>query len=92
MGLSIKLKQTTTIFLSDHYILSRECRVIVDKVYANYHGRPMLLKSVSCDRAFDYGDPHFGLICFKLKPSGFSILSCEKGLGLRPRPFSQLIM
>ena len=38
------LKQTTTLFsLSDHYILSREWRVIVDQVHTNYHGRPMVL-------------------------------------------------
>ena len=33
-------KHTTTLFsLSDHYILSREWRVIVDQVQTNYHGR-----------------------------------------------------
>ena len=38
------LKHTTTIFyLSDHYILSREWRVIVDKIKTNYHGMPMVL-------------------------------------------------
>ena len=38
------LKHTTTLFsLSDHYILSREWRVIVDQVQTNYHGRPMVL-------------------------------------------------
>ena len=31
------------IFLSDHDILSREWRVIVDPVQTNYHGRPMVL-------------------------------------------------
>ena len=43
-----------TISFSDHYILSGEYRVIVDLVHTNYHGRPMVLKSVRCDRAFDY--------------------------------------
>ena len=28
-----------------------------------------------------------GCVLSQLKPSGFSILSCEKGLGLRPRTF-----
>ena len=49
------LKHTTTLFsLSDHYILSREWRVIVDQVQTNYHGRPVVLKSVRRDRAVDY--------------------------------------
>ena len=34
----------------------------------------------------------FGCVLSQLKPSEFYILSCEKGLGLRPRPFSQLRM
>ena len=38
------LKHTTTLFsLSDHCILSREWRVIVDQVKTNHHGRPMVL-------------------------------------------------
>ena len=38
------LKHTTALFaLSDHYILSREWRVIVDQLQTNYHGRPMVL-------------------------------------------------
>ena len=37
------LKHTTTLFsVSDHYILSREWRVIVDQVQTNYHGRPVV--------------------------------------------------
>ena len=49
------LKRTTTLFaLSDHYILSREWRVIVDQVQTNYHGRPMVLQSVRCDRVVGY--------------------------------------
>ena len=41
---STLLKHTTTLFsLSDHYILSREWRVIVDQVHTNYHGGPMVL-------------------------------------------------
>ena len=48
-------KHTTTLFsLSDHYILSREWRAIVEQVQNNYHGGPMVLKSVRCDRAVDY--------------------------------------
>ena len=51
----LPLKHTTTLFaLSDHYILSRKWRVIVDLVHINYHGRPMVLKSVRRDRAVDY--------------------------------------
>ena len=38
------LKHTITLLsLSDHYILSREWRVIVHQVQTNYHGRPMVL-------------------------------------------------
>ena len=33
----------------------------------------------------------FGCLLSQLKPSEFCILSCEKGLGLRPQPFSQLL-
>ena len=48
-------KHTTTLFsLSDHYILSREWRIIVDQVQINYHGWPMVLQSVRCDRAVGY--------------------------------------
>ena len=37
-----ELKHTTTLFaLSDHYILSREWRVIVDQLQINNHGRPI---------------------------------------------------
>ena len=37
-----------------HCILSREWRVIVDLVQTNYHGMPMVLKSVGCNRAVDH--------------------------------------
>ena len=38
------LKHATTLFaLSDHYIISREWRVIVDQVQTNNHGRPIVL-------------------------------------------------
>ena len=44
LRLIVVFKHTTTLFsLSDHYILSREWRVIVDQVQTNYHGRPMVL-------------------------------------------------
>ena len=53
-----QLKHTTTLFsLSDHYILSREWRVIVDQEHTNYHGRPIAL--VMCDRAVDYDGSSF---------------------------------
>ena len=49
------LTHTTTFFvLSDHYILSREWKVVVDQVQTNYHARPMVLYSVTCDRVVDY--------------------------------------
>ena len=52
------LKHTTTLFaLSDHYILSREWRVIVDQVQANYHSRVTELLIMR--------DPHYGWMCFK---------------------------
>ena len=52
---SILLKHMTTLFsFSNHDILSREWRVIVDQVQTNYHGRPIVLKLVRCDRAVDY--------------------------------------
>ena len=36
-----KIKHTTTLIsLSDHNILSREWRVILDQGQINYHGRP----------------------------------------------------
>ena len=35
------LKHNSILFvLSNHYILSREWRVIVDQVHTNYHGKP----------------------------------------------------
>ena len=38
------LKHTTTLYsLSDHYILSREWRVIVHQVQINYYVRPLAL-------------------------------------------------
>ena len=49
------LKHTTTFFsLCDHYNLCWEWRVFVDQVQTNYHGRPMVLKSVRCVQAADY--------------------------------------
>ena len=40
----LEIKHTTALFaLSEHYILSREWRVIVNQVQTNYRGRPMLL-------------------------------------------------
>ena len=52
---SPQLKHTSTIFsLSDHYILSREWRVIVDQVQTNYHGRLIVLTTVRCDRTVNY--------------------------------------
>ena len=52
------------LFKTHHYIIffvrpphsniSREWRVIVDLVQTDYHGRPIVLLSVRCDRAVDY--------------------------------------
>ena len=43
-----ELKHTITLFsLSDHYILSPECRVIVDQVDTNYHGMPIVFFFIS---------------------------------------------
>ena len=40
----LPLKHTTTLFLlPDHYILSREWRVIVDRVQSDPNGKPMVL-------------------------------------------------
>ena len=84
----ILLKRTTTLFaLSDHYILSREWRIIVDQVQTNNHGRHMILLSVRCDRAVDYeGSPlsvlMVGCVLSQLKPEELYILSCEKSLGV----------
>ena len=55
----------------------------------------MVLKSVRCDRAVDYEGSFrwmFGCDLSQLKPSELYILSFEKDLGLRPRPFLQLRM
>ena len=41
---STNLKHAITLFaLPDHYILSREWRIIVDQVQTSYHGRTMVL-------------------------------------------------
>ena len=53
----------TLFALSDHYILSREWRVIVDQLQTYYYGRPMVLYSVRCDRVVDYEDPLYGRMC-----------------------------
>ena len=75
------LKHTTTLFsLSDHDILSREWRVIVHQVQINYN------EGFSLWGIFIM----VGCVLSQLKPSEFYILSFEKGLGLRPRPFSKL--
>ena len=60
------LKHTTTFFsLSDHYILSREWRVIVDLVQTNYHGRPMILNQSGVTELLIMRDFHYGIMCFK---------------------------
>ena len=45
---AVILKHSTTLFsLSDHDILSREWRVIVDQVQTSYHGRPIIIVLLS---------------------------------------------
>ena len=61
-------KHTTILFaLSDHYILSRGWRVIVDQhdqVQANYHGRPMVYNQSGVTELLIMMDPHYGQMCF----------------------------
>ena len=61
-----ELKHTTTLFsLSDHYILSREWRVIVDQY------TPIIMVGLRCynqsgvTELFIMRDPHYGRMCFK---------------------------
>ena len=92
--LCCSLKHTTTLFsLSDHYILSRELRIFVDKVLTNYYGRPMVLNLSSVTQLLIMRDLHYARMCFKsVKTLELYIPTCENNLGLRPRPFSQLRM
>ena len=60
------LKHTTTLYsLSEHYILSREWRVIDDQVHTNYHGRPLCYKQSGVTELLIMKDPHYGRMCFK---------------------------
>ena len=75
------LKHTTILFsLSDHYILSRGCRVIVHQVQTIYHGRHVWYNNQSgatellIIRIFIF----VWCVLSQLKPSGFYILSFEK--------------
>ena len=84
------------LFKTHHYIIfvvrpphsniSREWRVIVDLVQTNYHGRPIVLLSVRCDRAVDYDGSSLW------SDVELYILGCGKKPGLRPRSFPQLRM
>ena len=92
---SNRLKHTTTLFsLSDHYIVSRELRVIAEQVQINYHGRPNgTIISQVWSSCWLWGILIMvGCVLSQLKPSELYILSCGKGHGLRPRPFLQLRM
>ena len=63
---SLRLKHTTTLFsLSDHYILSREWRVIVDQVQTNYHGGQWCYNQSGVTELLIMRDPHCGRMCFK---------------------------
>ena len=78
MYLCIVLKHTSMLFsLSDHHILSREWRVIVDQEQANYYGWPIYdafidyLVNLCCynqsgvTELLIMRDPHYGRVCFK---------------------------
>ena len=78
---NLHLNHTTAIFaLSDHYILSRDWRFIVDQVQTNYHGRPMVLESVRCDRAVYYEGSSLWSGVFKVSsnPRSSTFLAVEK--------------
>ena len=66
----------------DHYILSREWRVIVDQVHTNYHGRSTDQSGVT--ELLIMRDHHYGRMLYILRSSTF--LAVEKtsafGLGL----------
>ena len=81
--LNFLMKHNTTLFaLCDHWILSREWRVIFDYNI-----------ETECDRTVEFEDPHYGRMYFKsVKTPEFYILSCGKGHGLRPMAFPQLRM
>ena len=87
------IKHTTTLFaLSDHYILSREWRAIVDQVQTNYHGRSIgTIISQMWPSCWLWGVVLMvECVLSQLKPSKLYILSCGKCLDLRPRHFPQL--
>ena len=87
------LNSTTLLSLSDHYILSREWRVIVDQVQTNYHRSPnsAVISQVWPSWIWIWWILIiFGCVLSQLKPSELYTLSCGRGLGLRPRPFLQL--
>ena len=90
INLSALLKHTTTLFsLSDHAILNQGWRVSVDQVQTNYHGRSngTVIRQV-WPICWSWGILIMvGCVLSQLKPSGFSILSCEKSIGLRPWTF-----
>ena len=82
-----------TLYSSWPLLSKPEWRVIVDQVQTNYHGRPVVLYSIRCDRVVDYegsslsGD--YGRMCFKsvknLRSSTFLAKNVEL-IGLYPIP------
>ena len=95
--MELSFYENSVFSLSDHDILSREWRVIVHQVQINYHGRPIQY----CNQSGATELLIMGIfiilimvVCVlsQLKPSELYILSLEKALGLRPRPFSKLRM
>ena len=74
------------IIFFDHDILSQ---LLLTMYRTNYQGRPnSTIISQMWPSCWLWGILIMvGCVLSQLKPSGFSILSCEKGLGLRPRTF-----
>ena len=79
------LKNNTTLFaLSDHVILCQEWRVIVGLNF-----KPIIMLGLMVWPSCWLRGILIVVACVlsQLKPSGFSILSCEKNIGLRPHIF-----
>ena len=96
-GIRRKQRGVYVCFKTHHNILSREWRVIVYQVQTNYHGRPIYYYNQSgAIELLIMGDFHYlSMVVWalsQLKASELYILSYEKILSLRPRPFSKLIM
>ena len=70
--------------LFDHYLLSREWRVIVNQVQTNYHGIGLWSYNQSgVTELLIIKDPHYGRMCFK---SVKTLGTLHSQLWKRPRP------